>query len=524
MDILLLNPYFTQLAKYYSYFSPTLPMGIMYLAAFLRENGLSCGIGELGIFDIKDAIKIGSRVRFGLSDENIRELLSAKKPKVVGITNMYSVYYRDVIEIARTVKNFDPNIVVVLGGNHATSYWDNVLKNKCVDFVVMGEGEETFLELCRKILDKQDFSEVKGIAFRSGEGLAVKTQARPFMPDLDKIPFPAYDLVDFKRYFTKRHVFSMRYPATGIITSRGCPGECVYCTVRAVWGRSWRGRTAKNVADEIELLKNNYGIKEFSVLDDSASVDKKRWVAICDEIIRRRLDIKWTTPNGIAHWTLTKDVIAKMRRAGCYRLTFGIESGNAQTRKFLGKPYDLRQATELILYANRIGMWTICTYIIGFPYEDMRSIQDTIDFSKRSGTDFACFYLLIPQPTSRVYDYFKKEGLLNFDKFFESNEFSEEEFEKINYILNETGCDTKFFKKEELSVLQKKAYRSFIMYRAFSFILHPWRMAWKIRSTEDLCYVLRLVFKGLEIFLRTLNPLNKKSSDYLYPRTKERTD
>ena len=156
-------------------------------------------------------------------------------------------------------------------------------------------------------------------------------------------------------------------------------------------------------------------------------------------------------------------------------------------------------------------MWTMCTNIIGFPYENLDSINDTIDFAKKCGTDFASFYLLIPQPTSDVYQYFKKEGLLNIDRFFESDGFDDEEFEKINYILNETGCDTIYFKKEELNRLQKRAYRSFIISRALTYLFNPLKLVRKIHSMENLKYVLRLLNKGFEIFFRTLNPLYKKS-------------
>ncbi|PJE67862.1 hypothetical protein COU95_00060, partial [Candidatus Shapirobacteria bacterium CG10_big_fil_rev_8_21_14_0_10_40_9] len=245
---------------------------------------------------------------------------------------------------------------------------------------------------------------------------------------------------------------------------------------------------------------------------------KKRWNAICDELISRKLDIKWSTPNGIAHWTLDKPTIKKMYEAGCYRITFGIESGNVETRKFLGKPYSLSQAKELIEYANNIGMWTICTNIIGFPYERMGSMEDTIEFAKKCGTDFATFYLLIPQPTSDVYQYFRKENLLNFDRFFEDLKINGDEFERINYILNETGADTKYFKKEELREIQKKAYREFIIYRALSYFFNPTRLVRKIRSKEDLFYLLRLLSYGVKIFLRTVNPLNLKSSDFLYKK------
>jgi anaerobic magnesium-protoporphyrin IX monomethyl ester cyclase len=237
----------------------------------------------------------------------------------------------------------DPAVFVVLGGNHATTYWEHVLKNPAVDAVVCGEGEVTFLEFVRASLKKEDIRGIKGLALRV-EGKIVRNPDREFIRDLDEVPFLPMDTIDYKRYIEHPNPFAMRKPGWGIVSSRGCPGRCVYCTVRAVWGRSWRGRSPKNVVDEIELLKKDLGFQEFYFLDDSASVDKKRWEAICDEILKRKLDITWTTPNGIAHWTLSKDILTKMKKAGCYRITFGIESGNPETRKFLGKPYPLEQA------------------------------------------------------------------------------------------------------------------------------------------------------------------------------------
>lgn len=520
-DILLINPYYSQKKEHYSFLLPAAPLGLMYLAGYLRKYGLQSKIIELGVFDINNAL-LGSndRVRFGLSDKKIVEILKKEKPKIVGITSMYSVFFRDVMEIAQTIKKYNRKIKVVIGGNHASSYCRYILKDKNIDLIVIGEGEQTFLEVCQTILSgRNNFRGINGLAYRSG-GKIVETKPRAQISNLDDIPFPARDLLDFKKYLaTPAHnPYLMRYPSATIITSRGCPGRCVYCTVRAVWGRTWRGRSPKNVVDEIEELVKRYGVREIAFLDDSASVNKNRWLAICDEIIRRKIDIKWTTPNGIAHWTLDKPTIKRMHQAGCYRITFGIESGNPQTREFLGKPYSLAQAKELIKYANSIGMWTICTNIIGFPYEKMASIRDTIEFAKKCSTDFATFYLLIPQPTSDVYQYFRKEKLLNFDLFFEDLKMNADQLEEINYILNETGSDTKYFKKEELRKIQKQAYREFITYRAFSYLLKPGSLIQKIRSKEDLLYILKLLNYGLKIFLRTINPLNLKSSDFLYQK------
>ncbi len=518
MDILLINPYYSQRKESFFFYKPTPPLGLMYLASYLRKFGLESKIVELGIFEIKKAIVGKDRIRFGLSDRKILSLLKKEKPKIVGITSMYSVYYRDVMEIAATIKKYNRNIKIVIGGNHASSYFNFILKDKNIDFVVIGEGEQTFLELCQALLSKKKtFRRIKGLAYKK-KGKTVETPPREMIADLDEIPFPARHLIDFKKYLAKESdtPYSMRYPSAGLITSRGCPGNCVYCTVKAVWRRTWRGRSPQSVVDEIEHLVKKYGVREIAFLDDSASINKKRWQALCDEMIKRKVDVKWSTPNGIAHWTLDKPTLKKMYQAGCYRITFGIESGNAKTRKFLGKPYPLSQAKRMIEYANQLGMWTICTNIIGFPYEKMNSIRDTIEFAKRCGTDFATFYLLIPQPTSDVYQYFRKEDLLNFDSFFEELKVDDEDFARINAILNEEGSDTIYFKKEELREIQKQAYREFIIHRGLSYLFHPQRILWKIRSKEDLNYVLKLLTHGLKIGLRTLNPFYLKSSDFLY--------
>jgi magnesium-protoporphyrin IX monomethyl ester (oxidative) cyclase len=522
MDVLLFNPYYSQSLQYYAHYSPTCPYNLLYLASYLKKFGVASKILELGVFDVNEAAVTGQRIRFGVSDDTITKILAAEKPRVVGISSMYSIYYRDVVEIAATIKKIDPTITVVIGGNHASSYWEHVARNRNIDCVVIGEGELTFLELCQRVLAGKAYRDIRGIAFCNGDGHAVRTEPREQIVNLDDVPIPDFSSVDFRRYLGEGNPFGIRPPAAGIVSSRGCPMKCVYCTIKAVWGRTWRGRSAKNVVDELELVHRTYGVREFGFLDDSVGVDKKRLADICDEIIRRDLDIKWSTPNGIAHWMLTTELLDKMKAAGCYRVTFGIESGNPETRKFLGKPFPLEQAKHLIQHANKIGMWTNCTNIIGFPYETLDSIRDTVRFAKACATDFACFYLLIPQPTSDVYQFFKKEGLLDFDSFFEKDDLSDEQFEKINFILNETGSDTTVFKREELSRIQKQAYRSFLLYRAMTVLFNPTRLLRKIRSREDFFYILRMVQLGFGVFLRTINPRLKKSSDFLYAKTTKR--
>ena len=504
-DILLFNQYFSSEEKSPKPILASLPINLLYLASYIKDKGLDCKIYELGILDLDREVIDHGIIRYGLSDKEIGGIIQKENPKIIGLGCMYSLHFADVVRIARLIKIIDPSVKIVLGGNHATVFCSSILNEQSFDFIVKGEGEITFYELCRDILrDRFHAEDIKGLVFRNNNGEIIVNQDREFVKDLDSFPAVDYSLVDIEKYADPiyKTPYNMRYPAIGIITSRGCPGRCVFCTVKAVWGRTWRGQSAERTVNEIELLNTKYGIQEFSFLDDTASLDKKRWLNICDEIINRKLNIRWTTPNGIAHWTLDENILKKMKDAGCYRITFGIESGNEQTREFIGKPYSLLHAEELIQYANNIGMWTICTNIIGFPFEDRQAINDTIRFAKESGTDFATFFLLSPNLASDVYSHFEKEGLLDIDLGFKDNQFDIKKYESMSRVLDDGGFPTKYFTADELKRLQIRAFRSFIAYRAVTY-LNPLRLLRKIRSVEDFKYTLRLLLSGLKILVRS---------------------
>jgi anaerobic magnesium-protoporphyrin IX monomethyl ester cyclase len=516
--ILLFNQYYSSKRESPEFIASPLPLNLLYLASYLNSRGMDCRICELGIFNYADAIIDDTgKIRCGISDEKIVGIIKRESPRIIGIGCVYTQHFWDIPPIARLIKKTDPSIKVVLGGNHATIFAKDILKEPSFDYVVRGEGEITFYELCGNILAGGPAPEgMPGVSFRRDNGEIAGNPDRPLMHNLDELPMPDYSLVQIEKYATPVHrsPYVMRFPIVGIMTSRGCPGRCVFCTVKAVWGRTWRARSSGKTVEEIELLVKKYGIREISFLDDSVSVNKRRWREICEEIIKRKLDIKWTTPNGIAFWTLDNDLLQLMKRAGCYRITFGIESGNAETKKFIGKPYPLAQAKALIDYANRIGMWTICTNIIGFPYETKEAIEDTINFAKASGTDFATFYLLAPHLTSDVYTFFKKEGLLDYDTVFTDNWMDSDKFQKMFESLYVGGFATKYLTAEALKKMQLKAYRSFILHRTLAYILNPLIILRKIRSLEDLKYVLKLLFTGAGIFFRNLmsfGNFNKKS-------------
>jgi anaerobic magnesium-protoporphyrin IX monomethyl ester cyclase len=294
----------------------------------------------------------------------------------------------------------------------------------------------------------------------------------PLIKDLDELPMIDYSLVDMRKY-DYISPFHMSKPAVGIITSRGCPENCIFCTVKGVWGRTWRGKSAERVVYEIGQLYS-MGYREFSILDDSFSVDKQRLELICSYLITADFKIRWSTPNGIAHWTLDKELLKLMKESGCYRITLGIESGNAEVRKFIGKNHSLDQAKQVIKWANQLGMWTIATTIIGFPGETKEQMLDTLEFVKSSGVDFATFFTLDVYPTADIAKY------------------------PVDLTLA----------KE----MQFKLYRSFIIHR----LLTAWNIVFKIRSWEDFKYTLKLIKAGFNI---TKNSLVKKTTkELLYAR------
>lgn len=478
--------------------SPHPPLGLAYLAAYLEKAGYEVAILDC-LAEGKDQIKThGKFTRVGLSDKQIKKAIADFAPQVVGVSVMFTAFADDAFQVAKLVKAVDQKIVVVFGGAHVSIDLKAILRQKSVDIAVKGEGEVVFLNLIRAIEQSQDLGEILGIAYRKN-GQVLQNPSMGFIKNLDELPFPARHLLPMDLYDEKDDHFILRRPLTSMITSRGCPGHCVYCSIHAIWGHSWRGRSALNVIEEIEHLVKNYGIREIHFQDDSMSVDKRRMNALCDEMIKRKIDIKWATPNGIAHWMLDKDLLKKMKKAGCYRVTFGIESGNLEMRRWVGKPYSLGQAKELTGFANKIGLWTVATNIIGFPYETLEQINDTIQFAIDSDTDFALFFRLGPRPGTPVYEIFKKEGWLPKN---EKELFSES-----------VAVDTKYLKGKKLYGIQNKAYSRFFKRRLISF-LNPLRTIRKIHSGEDLKYVARLVLAGAKMvpnLLRTNRGITSKT-------------
>ena len=484
------------------------PLGLAYLAAWLEKEGHDVSILD-GRGSRHDKTQFETSVRYGLSDEKILTEVENFNPDIIGISNMWTAYSGDPHRVANIIKKKYPDLKIIFGGSHPSEFPELVLKDKNVDLVVAGEGEITFTEVLNSIENNLPLDEIDGIAYRRGKEI-IKTQPRKRMAQIDQLPYPARHLLPMDLYLeeSKLSEFTMRKPSVSMASSRGCPQKCVFCTVRAVWGRDWEGRSPSNVVDEIVHLTETYGAKEIAFLDDDLGRDIPRLSAICDEIIRRKVDIKWTTPNGVAHWLLNEKLLDKMKASGCYRITFGIESGSKETRKFIKKMVPLEQATQMIQHANKIGLWTICTFILGFPYETKDHMRKSISYAIESGTDMGVFYALMPHPTSDVYPIFKSEGLLDLDPIMDPTTIKKpDDFGKIGEILSQRGAKTKFCSPEEIEEMLSEAYHDFFKARLKSYLLNPLHISRKIRSFEDFRYAIQ-VGRGLSSPIRKF--LSKK--------------
>jgi anaerobic magnesium-protoporphyrin IX monomethyl ester cyclase len=501
LKILLIQPPLTHYGEDSNAGAVSFPINLLSVLSYVKKHGYENIMIEDFMFT-KEKIRkrlANDSVRIGVDDTEIEKKIRESKPDIVGVSCVFTRYFMDSHSIASITKKINPEVKVIFGGTHATNFWQETLTDKNVDLVVIGEGELTFLDLLNKYSENQSIQDVPGIAYRNNKGKPIKTGVREPL-DIKTLPILDYASLDMKRYITFNEDYQMKTPSFQLSTSRGCPMDCIYCSVKTVWGHKWRGKTPDQVLDEIEYLQKNFGIKEISFLDDSISVDPHRFKAICQGIIDRGLKIYWSTPNGIAHWTLNKEILLLMRRAGCYRITFGIESGNNEIRKFIGKPFDLAQAKELLQYANKIGMWTVITTIFGFPYETKEKIMDTVNFALSCGVDYAAFYKLTPYPDAPLYKIMREEKLLNFDAMIDPNS------QNARLISNFLSAEvrTRHLSNKELDDLVGFATKKFLKNKILRYVFRPWEVFYKVYSKDSLLYTLKIVISVIKLVFRSI--------------------
>lgn len=398
IKVLLINPHET---KQSGFTNP--PIGLLYIAGMLLKHGINVRVVD-GCLEGKSAVS---------------SALEEFAPSYVGITSLTPGRIR-AVEIANLVKEFDPDIKVIMGGVHPTIMYQQMMEHyRAIDYIVLGEGEHA----CLEIVQGNDPEHIKGIVYRKGEEI-MKTSQRNNVANLDDIPFPAWHLVDLNKYpaigvGTIKGINLRKVPRISVIFSRGCTGHCDFCSTWWIW-RGWRHRTAKNMADELELLYRDFGILHFCFADDAMTVDRHATIELCDEIIVRKLNIAF-------HVTTRTDcvdevMLRKLKKAGCYKIAFGIETGSPLLLDKMGKANDVDTSEKAIRLAKKAGIEVTALMIVGNMGETWGTIKQSIDFLKRTNPDeVGCAGGLWIFPGTKLFREAKKQGYID-DNFWLTDE------------------------------------------------------------------------------------------------------
>jgi len=393
------------------------PIGIMYLASVLEKKGYEVEILDCQTEGLdKGAEVIDGYGEGGIPIDEIAGRITASRPDLVGITCNFSVMVLHMDEAARLVKNLFPSVPVVAGGNHPTSLPEEVMGEGAIDYVIMGEGEISFPRLIEAIVEGKGFESVPGLVWRR-DGAIIKNKTGALIHDLDSLPYPAWHLFPYEKY--SRHykpravTWGEAQAMPSVLTTRGCAGGCVFCSVHKTMGSKFRARKLDDVFKEIRFLVDTYKIKKLMIIDDNFTHNKNRAKEFCDEFKKQGLDIELHFMV-LALWCMDEELIDKLKSIGCASMGFAIESGVQDIlTNVVKKPLKLVRAMELLKYARSQGIHLTGTFVIGFPGETKRDIRRSLYMANYSGLfDSREIYIATPLPGSALFEQCVREGLL----------------------------------------------------------------------------------------------------------------
>lgn len=398
-----------------------------YLAPIVREEG--------------EEVQIEDAPTMDHSLDDVKKKIRSLDPDYVGITAMTSTV-PSAYNVAKATKEFDSDTKVIMGGIHPTFMPKRTLKEcSAVDVVVRGEGEETIRELARG----QDWANVKGITYREGDEI-VENEERGLIEDLDDLPFPAYDLVPMNRY----KVGGVKYST--IMSSRGCPFNCIFCSSSRIFGREWRGKSPERVLEQLKLLAHDFDVHEVEFLDDTFTLNRVRAERICDLITGEGLNISWSCSSRVD--TIDKSLAEKLKEAGCHTVYLGIESGVQKVLDTLKKGITIEQVENAVKAVRDAGMNTVGSFILGIPSETRKQMEKTVDFAKELDLTLAQFTIFTPYPGTEAWGMAEEKNLLL------TRDWSK--YSTLDPVIKHPEM-----KSEELKNFLRKAYISFYLRPSF---------------------------------------------------------
>ncbi|MEZ5988834.1 MAG: radical SAM protein [Planctomycetota bacterium] len=485
---------------------PSLPLGLAYVAAALRDDGHELSVIDAVAEAPEEVVQesLDDRIfRLGLSPEEISARIRPDT-EAIGLTNMWSFSWPLVRRIIQVLKRDWPDVPIVCGGEHFTGLSEWSMGQAPIDVIVRGEGEEAAVEVFRALAEgRREMPEVAGVVYRAGgrsDGAPVRTEARARRRSVDDIATPAWDLFDVELYNHYELINGLNQGKTiPILATRGCPYQCTYCSNVGMWGTRWYARDPALVVDEIEGYVRGYGATNFPFQDLTAILKKDWVVAFCNEILRRNLKITWQFPSGTRCEVIDEEVATLLRLTGGRALAFAPESGSARTRKLIKKQMKEEGLMRAVHASVRNKLNITAFIVIGFPHDTREDLRETTRLARRlgmAGIDDVAVGFFFPIPNTELYDQLMEQGRVDLsDRFLLTPIYANDEKleDRNNY------CD-------HLTARQLTAwkYRILLNFYAVSMATHPWRafsLAWNVlrgRETRKMeTFLIELKRKGL---------------------------
>lgn len=373
MKVLFINPHGYGMNEY-----P--PLGMLYVASAARENGHEVDIYDVGVSNFDEALKYTKDKQFDVI--------------------AFSLYTTNLLDTYKFIEKIHRGHTIIVGGPHATALPEQTMKD-CyfIDYLVCGEGEETFVEILSNISENRNIENIKGVYYRKDKQI-IKTDPRPYIENLDDIPIPTWDILEKYKYPMDMVVRGKK--VMSIITSRGCPYNCSFCC-KAVFGRKYRRRSPKNVVREIKYLKEIHEVDELYFVDDLFAFDKQWLNKFYEELEKEQLSIPWKCLGRVD--LLEYEDFKKMQEHGCYVIEFGIESGSSKILRDIHKNITTEQARNAVKEAKRAGLAVHTFWIFGHRLDTEETIKETINLASEINSDFVSFFVLVPFPGTNVYEY-----------------------------------------------------------------------------------------------------------------------
>ncbi len=469
--IQLLHPPGIYHARNLSSLTPSLPLGLAYVAAALEKAGFPVGvidaIGEAPTQVEKD----GEFRRVGLGTADIIRRIDPDT-KVVGISIMFSFLWPSTRELIRAIRAARPDVILVGGGEHFTGLPEYSMAQAPIDFIVMGEGEEIVVELMGALATgRTDYESLAGLAWRQDGEIRVNPRHARHR-DVDEIAWPAWHLFDVKAYDDQELVNGIHKGMTiPILATRGCPYQCTYCSSPSMWTQRWLPRNPLDVADEIEHYVRAYGATNFPFQDLTAIIRKDWIVTFCQELIRRRLNVVWQFPSGTRCEAIDDEVAPLLRDSGGRHLAFAPESGSERTRGLIKKKMTTPALLAAVRASVRAGLNVTAFFVLGFPHDTREDISGTVCLARRlarEGIDDINMSFFFPIPNTELYHDLVKKGRVQLtDGFFMAPITSVD----LTLRAEDNYCEA--LSARQLTLLK---YWVFLNFYATSFLVRPARL------------------------------------------------